>query len=87
MCYMSADSSYLAITGDSLDEIVKLEFSQAYEVEKNWLATSGIVGKHLAYLSLKLLILDVCSLLQNALLFNIKIRPEKIKLLRCFKKA
>ena len=37
---MDTDSFYLAITGDSLDEIVKPGLRQAYEADKkNWLAT------------------------------------------------
>ena len=40
LCYMDTDSFYLAISGDSLDEIVKPEMKQAYEADKkNWLAT------------------------------------------------
>ena len=36
---MDTDSFYLAISGDSLDEIVRPEMKQAYEaVKKNWLA-------------------------------------------------
>ena len=38
--YMDADSFYLAMSGDSLDEIVNPEMKQAYEADKkNWLAT------------------------------------------------
>ena len=36
---MDNDSFYLVMSGDSLDEIVKPGFRQAYEVDKNWLAT------------------------------------------------
>ena len=40
LCYMDTDSFCLAISGDSLDEIVKSEMKQAYEADKkNWLAT------------------------------------------------
>ena len=40
LCYMDRDSFYLAISGNSLDEIVKPEMKQAYEADmKNWLAT------------------------------------------------
>ena len=40
LCYMDADSFYLAMSGDSLDEIVRPEAKQAYEADKkNWLAT------------------------------------------------
>ena len=40
LCYMDTDSFYLAISGDSLNEIVKPEMKQAYETDKkNWLAT------------------------------------------------
>ena len=40
LCYMDTDSFYLAMSGDSLDEIARPEMKQAYEVDKkNWLAT------------------------------------------------
>ena len=40
LCYMDTDSFYLAISGDSLDDIVRPEMKQAYEADKkNWLAT------------------------------------------------
>ena len=41
LCYMDTDSFYLAMSGDSLDEIVKPGMKQAYENDKkNWLATN-----------------------------------------------
>ena len=40
LCYMDTDLFYLAMSGDSLDEIVRPEMKQAYEADKkNWLAT------------------------------------------------
>ena len=37
---MDTDSFYLAMSGGSLDEIVRPEMKQAYEAdEKNWLVT------------------------------------------------
>ena len=40
LCYMDTDSFYLAMSGDSLDEIVNPEMKQAYEADKkNWFAT------------------------------------------------
>ena len=40
LCYMDTDSFYLAMSGDSLNEIVNPEIKQAYETDKkNWLAT------------------------------------------------
>ena len=40
LCYMDTDSFYLAISGDSLDDIVKPEMEQAHETDKkNWLTT------------------------------------------------
>ena len=40
LCYMDTHSFYLAMSGDSLDQIVRPEIKQAYEVDKkNWLAT------------------------------------------------
>ena len=38
LCYMDADSFYLAMSGDSLHEIVKPEMKQAYEAGKKKLA-------------------------------------------------
>ena len=34
LCYMDTDSFYLAMSGDSLDEILKPEMKQAYEAGK-----------------------------------------------------
>ena len=34
LCYMDKDSFYLAISGNSLDNIVKPEMKQAYEADK-----------------------------------------------------
>ena len=40
LCYMDTDSFYLAMSDDSLDEIVRPEMKQEYEAnKKNWLAT------------------------------------------------
>ena len=40
LCYMDTDSFYLAMSGDSLDDIVRPETKQAYEADKkNWIAT------------------------------------------------
>ena len=40
---MDADSFYLAMSDNSLDEIVKPEMKQAYEADKkNWLAREKI---------------------------------------------
>ena len=40
LCYMDADLFYLAMSGDSLDEIAKPEIRQAHEADKkNWIAT------------------------------------------------
>ena len=39
--YMDTDSFYVAMSGESLDEIVRPEMKQAYETDKkNWLATN-----------------------------------------------
>ena len=39
-CYMDTDLFYLAISGDSLDDIVKPQMKKAYEGDKkNWLVT------------------------------------------------
>ena len=43
---MDTNSFYLAISGDSLNEIVKPEMKQAYEADKkNWLATDKFSEK------------------------------------------
>ena len=40
LCYLDTDSSYLAMSGDSLVEIIRPGMKQAYEADKkNWLAT------------------------------------------------
>ena len=40
LCYMDTDSFYLAMSGDSLNDIVKPEMKQTYEADKkNWLVT------------------------------------------------
>ena len=72
LCYMDTDSFYLAMSGDSLDEIVNPEMKQAYEADKkNWFArdkfserTPGLlkpefVGTRGMWLTAK------CYLLQN----------------------
>ena len=40
LCYMDTDSFYLAISGDSLNDIVRSEMRQAYEADKKRLARS-----------------------------------------------
>ena len=43
---MDADSFYVAMSGESLDEIVRPEMKQAYEAnKKNWLATDKFSKK------------------------------------------
>ena len=43
---MNTDSFYLAISGDSLDEIVRCEMKQVYEADKkNWLAADKFSEK------------------------------------------
>ena len=55
LCYMDTDSFYLAISGDSLDDIVRSEMKQAYEADKkNWLQQTNLAREHPAYLSLSL---------------------------------
>ena len=55
LCYMDTDWFYLAMSGDSLDEIVKLEMKQAYEVDKRIsLQQTDLARRHPAYLSLNL---------------------------------
>ena len=55
LSYMDTDSFYLAMSGDSLDEIVKPGMKQAHEADKkNWLARDKFSEKNPAYLSLNL---------------------------------
>ena len=55
LCYVDTDSFYPAISGDSLDDIVRPEMRQAYEADKkNWLATENLAREHPVYLSLSL---------------------------------
>ena len=55
LCYMDTDWFYLAMSGDSLDETVKLEMKQAYEVDKRIsLQQTDLARGHPAYLSLNL---------------------------------
>ena len=46
LCYMDTDSFYLAMSGDSLNEIVKPKIKQAYKAEKKyWVAIENISKK------------------------------------------
>ena len=55
LCYMDADSFYLAISGDSLDGIVKPEMKQAMKLtRKIGSQQTHLARKHPAYLSLSL---------------------------------
>ena len=77
LCYMDIDSFYLAMSGGSLDEIVKLGLRQAYELTRK-MDTQTNLAKHLAYLSLNLLVQEVCGLQLSAILFKIKIRSGRL---------
>ena len=55
LCYMDADSFYLAISGDSLVGIVKPEMKQAMKLtRKIGSQQTHLARKHPAYLSLSL---------------------------------
>ena len=55
LCCMDTDSFYLAMSGDSLDEIVKPEMKQAYEADKKISSQqTNLARGHLAYFSLNL---------------------------------
>ena len=77
---MDVDSFYLAMSDNSLDEIVKPEMKQAYEADKkNWLArekiskrTTGLFKPEYAGTR------GVCGLVWSATLF--KMRPDKINI-------
>ena len=80
LCYMDRDSFYLAISGNSLDEIVKPEMKQAYEADmKNWLATDKF-SERICRLNLRLNLSaqGACGLLQSATLFKMR-HSMKIK--------
>ena len=50
---MDTDSFYLAMGGNSLDEIVRPEMKQEYEADKkNWLVTDKVSKRTPGYLSL-----------------------------------
>ena len=67
LCYMDTDSFYLAMSGDSLDEIVRLK------------QQTNLAREHPVYLSLSLLAQGACGLLQSVTLF--KMRPMKMKMI------
>ena len=76
------------MSGDSLDEIDKFEMRQTYEAERIGLQQTNLVRENLAYLSLNLLVQEVCGLLLSATLFKIKIRSGKIKkVVRLFQRS
>ena len=55
LCYMDTDSFYLAMSGYSLDEIVRPEMKHAYEGDKKiGLQQTNLAREHLDYLSLNL---------------------------------
>ena len=77
-CYMDTDSFYLAINGDSLDEIVKPEMKQAHQAGKrNWLATDksnertsglfkpGFAGTRGVWLTAKCYLVQNDALIEN----------------------
>ena len=79
LCYLDTDSFHLAMSDESLDEIVHPWMRQTYEADKNnWLATDNLAREHLGYLSLNLLIQEVCGLPLSATLFKNKIRSGKV---------
>ena len=63
LCYMDTDSFYLAMSGDSLDKIVKPGMKQAYKADKkNWLATDKFSERTPAFVKLEF---AMCYLVQN----------------------
>ena len=56
-CYMDTDLFYLAISGDSLDVIVRAEMREEYKTDKKiGLQQTNFARKLLAYSSLNLLV-------------------------------
>ena len=85
----NTDSFYLAMSGDSLDEIVNPEMKQAYEADKkNWLQQTNLAREHLDYLGLNLQAQGGCGLLQSATLFKTKLKSAKTNIaVKVFREA
>ena len=78
---MDTDSFYLARSDESLGGIVKPGMRQAYEADKFFfLQQTNLAREHPAYLSLNLLVQEVCGLPLSAILFKIKIRFRKVNI-------
>ena len=72
--YMDTDSFYLGMRGHSLDEIVNLGLRQVYEIDRKIGLQQRILAReHLDYLTLNLLVKELCGLLLSAIFFRIKI--------------
>ena len=79
ICYMDTDSFYLAMRGDSLDEIVNPEMRQAYETDKkNWLATDKFSERTPGLFETEFF--GTRGVWLNKVLFKIKIRSETINI-------
>ena len=75
---MDTDSFYLAMSGDSLDEIVRSEMKQAYETDKrNWLATDKL-SERTPGLFKPEFVQESCGLLQSATLFKMRLMKINI---------
>ena len=54
LCYMDTDSFYLAMSGDSLDEVITPEMKQAYRTDKkSWLVTDKFSEKTPGFIKLE----------------------------------
>ena len=71
LCYMDTDSFYLAMSGDSLNEIVRPEMKQAHEADKkNWLATDKFSDRTPGLFKSEFVNTRGGGLLQSAILFK-----------------
>ena len=78
MCYIDTDLFYLAISGDSLDDIVRPEMKQEYETgKKNWLATDKFSERTPGLFKPEFVDTRGVWLTASATLF--KMRPMKMK--------
>ena len=78
-CFMDTDLFYLAISGDSLDEIGRAEIREEYKTDnKIGLQQTNFARKLLAYSSLNLLVQEVCGSLPNVTLFKMKFEKTNL---------
>lgn len=73
------ESFYIVKSGHSLRKFSKSRLRQVYLVDKKTgMQQANLLKKHLAYLSLNLLIQELCGLELSTILFKIKMASEQI---------